>query len=73
MDGPMAPAAYVAEDGLVGHQWEEKPSVLSRLDAAVQGDRRGWVGERHYRSRRRNGMKGWDWGMEGNLGKGITF
>ena len=20
----MAPAAYVAEDGLVGHQWEEK-------------------------------------------------
>ena len=26
----MAPSAYVAEDGLVGHQWEEKalcPSV----------------------------------------------
>ena len=21
----MAPAAYVAEDGLVGHQWEERP------------------------------------------------
>ena len=21
----MAPAPYVAEDGLVGHQWEERP------------------------------------------------
>jgi len=27
----MAPAAYVAEDGLVGHQREEKPLVLPRL------------------------------------------
>jgi len=27
MDRPMAPAAYVAEDGLVGHQWEEKVDV----------------------------------------------
>jgi hypothetical protein len=26
--GPMAPAAYVSEDGLVGHQWEERPLVL---------------------------------------------
>jgi hypothetical protein len=33
MEGPMAPAAYVAEDGLVGHQWEEKPLVIWRLDA----------------------------------------
>jgi len=32
MDRPMAPAAYVTEDGLVGNQWEEKPLVLSRLD-----------------------------------------
>ena len=31
----MAPAAYGAEDGLVGHQWEEKPLVLPRLDAPV--------------------------------------
>jgi hypothetical protein len=23
----MAPAAYVAEDGFVGHQWEERPLV----------------------------------------------
>ena len=28
MVGLMAPAAYVAEDGLVGHQWEERPLVL---------------------------------------------
>jgi hypothetical protein len=32
----MAPAAYVAEDGLVGHQWEERSLVLGRLDAPVQ-------------------------------------
>ena len=23
MEGPMAPATYVAVDGLAGHQWEE--------------------------------------------------
>jgi hypothetical protein len=28
MVGLMAPAAYAAEDGLVGHQWEERPFVL---------------------------------------------
>jgi hypothetical protein len=27
----VALAIYVAEDGLVGHQWEEKPLVLGRL------------------------------------------
>jgi hypothetical protein len=26
--GTVAPAAYVSEDGLVSHQWEEKPLVL---------------------------------------------
>jgi hypothetical protein len=31
----MAPAAYVAEDGLAGHQWEERPLVLQRVDAPV--------------------------------------
>ena len=35
--GPMAPATYVAEDGLVGHQWEKKPLILRRLDAPVRG------------------------------------
>jgi hypothetical protein len=40
--------AYVAEDGLVGHQWEERPLVLLRSYAPVQGNARvrkwGWVG-----------------------------
>ena len=40
--------AYVAEDGLVGHQWEERPLVLRRLYAPVQGNARArkqeWVG-----------------------------
>ena len=35
MEGPMAPAAYVAEDGLVGHQWEEWPLGLRGFDAPV--------------------------------------
>jgi len=35
MDWPMAPAAYVVEDGLIGHQWEDKTLVLSRLDTPL--------------------------------------
>jgi hypothetical protein len=43
----MSLAAYVAEDGLVGHHWEERPQTLY---APVQGNARakrgsGWVGE----------------------------
>jgi hypothetical protein len=40
--------AYVAEDGLLSHQWEERPLVLQRLYAPVQGNGRAmkqeWVG-----------------------------
>ena len=40
--------AYVAEDGLVSHQWEERPLVLQTLYAPVQGNARAkkweWVG-----------------------------
>ena len=32
---------YVAEDGLVGHQWKERPLVLQRSYARV-----GWGAER---------------------------
>ena len=37
-------------DSLVGHHWEERPLVLKRLYASVQGDARPgsrseWVGE----------------------------
>ena len=35
MEDPMTPATYVAEDGLICHQWEERPLVLWRLDAPV--------------------------------------
>ena len=35
MEGPMALAAYVAEDGLVGHQWEGWPLGLRVFDAPV--------------------------------------
>jgi hypothetical protein len=39
---------YVAEHGLVGYQWEERPLVLQRLYAPVQGNvrarKQGWIG-----------------------------
>jgi hypothetical protein len=35
MDGPMALATYVAEDGLVRHQWEEWPLGLRVFNAPV--------------------------------------
>jgi len=44
MDRPMAPAAYVADDGLIGHQWEEKALVLPRLDPSVGEFQGGEVG-----------------------------
>ena len=45
----MAPAAYVAEDGLVEHQWKERPLGLKMLDTQCrgipgQGIGNGWVG-----------------------------
>jgi hypothetical protein len=42
----MSPAAYVAEDGLVRHHWEERPLVLQTLYASVQGNKRAkkWEG-----------------------------
>jgi hypothetical protein len=40
--------AYVAEDGLIGHYWEERPLVFRRSYAPVQGNARArkqkWVG-----------------------------
>jgi hypothetical protein len=41
-------AAYVAENGLVGHHWEEKPLGIANLYAPIQGNARAkkweWVG-----------------------------
>jgi hypothetical protein len=46
----MAPAAYVAEDGLIWHQWEESPwslegSMPHCRGMPGQGSRSRWVGE----------------------------
>ena len=35
MEGPMALAAYVVMDGLVGHLWEERPLGLRAFNASV--------------------------------------
>ena len=49
MERPMALATYVAEESLVGHQWEERPLSLRVFDASVQGNARAgsreWVSE----------------------------
>ena len=74
MVGPMAPAAHVAEDGLGGHQWEERPLALRRLympqctGMPAPGSGSGWVVEQ--------GQGGGDRGRgfsEGKPGKGITL
>jgi hypothetical protein len=49
--------AYVAEDGLVGHHWEERPLVLQTLYAPGQGNARA------------RKMKGMGWGA--GQGEGI--
>jgi hypothetical protein len=41
----MSLAAYVVEDDLVGHHWEERPLFLQRLYALVQGNARVYKGE----------------------------
>jgi hypothetical protein len=41
MEQPMVLATYVAEDGLVGHQWEERPSDLRVFDASSVGECQG--------------------------------
>jgi hypothetical protein len=37
----MSLATYIAEDGLIGHHWEERPLVLRRLYAPIQGEYQG--------------------------------
>ena len=48
MKEPITPAIYVAEDGLTGHQGEQRTLVLLRLGAPVWGNARAgrleWVG-----------------------------
>jgi hypothetical protein len=62
---------YVVEDGLVAHQWEERPWVLGRLYGPVQGNARtrergvGGLGSRM--------GAGYRTFWERKLGKGIAF
>ena len=51
IEGPMAPAAYVAEDGLLRHQWEERALGLRVFNEPVGKDnfrgraaKQEWVG-----------------------------
>jgi hypothetical protein len=37
----MSLAAYVAEDGLVGHQWEESPLGLANFIGPSTGEHQG--------------------------------
>jgi hypothetical protein len=42
----MSLAAYLSEDGLVGHHWEERPLGLANFICPVQGEA---------------GAKKWEW------------
>ena len=71
MVGFLSLAAYVSEDGLVGHQWEERP--LSYEDSMPQyrgmpgpESGSGWVGEQGEEG-------GYRRVSERKLGKGIAF
>jgi hypothetical protein len=37
----MSLAAYVSEDGLVGHQWKERPIGLAHFICLITGERQG--------------------------------
>jgi len=41
MERPKDPTAYLAEDGLVGHQCKEKPIVLHGFDSQLKRMTRG--------------------------------
>ena len=66
----MALAKYVAEDGQVGHQWEEKPLICEGSIPQYSGMPGPRMGVSGLGSRGRGGDEGF---LEGKLGKGITF
>jgi hypothetical protein len=44
MEEPMAPAVYVAEDGLDGHQWKQRPLKALCLNVGnVRIEKLQWV------------------------------
>jgi hypothetical protein len=76
MEGPMALAIYVAEDGLVGHQWGGGAWSCKGLMPQCRGiqgwgGRSGWVGEQPHRSRGRGNGRfpggGVEWGKGDNI------
>jgi len=71
MEGPITPATYVAEDGIVQHQREEKPLILRRFISPMYGNARAlsleWVGGNGSTLIETGG------GGMGEGGKGITF
>jgi hypothetical protein len=40
----MSLDAYVAEDGLVGHHWEERPLGLANFICPSTGEHQEWLG-----------------------------
>jgi hypothetical protein len=62
----VALAIFVAEDGLVGHQWEERPLVLEGSMPQYRGMPGPGIGVGGLGIRGRGKE-------EGKLGKGITF
>jgi hypothetical protein len=74
MVGLMALPAYVAEDGLVGHPWEERP-LVKVLCPSIGNFQVQEAGVGGLVSRGEQGEGGTDWGRgsEGKLGKEITF
>jgi hypothetical protein len=65
----LAPAAYVAEDGLVRHQWEER-SQCRGIEGGEAGVGR-WVEEHPHRSRgKEDGIRDFWEGGGGKQGKG---
>ena len=67
----MALAAYVADDGLVGHQWEERP--LSCEGSMPQYRRMPGPGSGSVQVGKQWGGRGDRGFLEGKPGKVITF
>jgi hypothetical protein len=51
-------APYVAEDGLVGHHWEERPLGIANFICPSTGERQG----------QESGVGGWGAGQEEGIG-----
>jgi hypothetical protein len=75
MEVPMVPAIYIAEDGLIWHQWEERPLVKARFPSVGEGQggevgMGEWVGGGTLIEA---GGGVWDGNSGGEMGNGITF